>query len=320
MNFEELMETKTIAITGAAGYFARCLIPLLETDPAVGRIIGIDLVEPEETVGWKKFEFHRLDIRDPGLAEILLGVDVLVHLAFILMRLPGAKELEDINIEGSRNVLQLAAETGINKVIFTSSVVAYGIRADNPIPLIEEMPLRPNQDLYYSRNKAAVEKILSQIESDHPAMHVTILRPCTVVGRRADPASMASLTGSTITLVRGYDPLYQLVHEDDVARALHLAIKTDMPGTFNVCGDDPKSLGELARIAEKKTVALPLGLVKPMFQILWRLKATVFAPEWVKLTQYPIVAANDRIKAAGWEPQFSTPQAFLDLQEAFRSE
>jgi len=311
------MKKKTIAITGAAGFFAECLVPLLETDPSVERIVAIDCREPASLTSWEKVEFHKLDIRDPEIGSLFQGIDILVHMAFVLMRLPGAKDVDDINTAGSRNVLQLAAIAGVPKVIFTSSVVAYGIREDNPVPLREDYPLRPNSDLYYSRNKAAVESVLHKIARENPSMQVTILRPCTVVGPHADPASMASLTGGTTTLVRGYNPLYQLVHEDDVARALHHVISNDLPGTFNVCSDEPRTLEDLAHTAGKRTMALPLSLVKPMFQLLWSLKATVFAPEWVKLTQFPIVASNERLKATGWKPEYTTTEAFLALQEAF---
>jgi len=316
----ESMKTNTIAITGAAGYFAQCFIPRLERDANIERIIAIDRQEPARLDEWDKVIFHKMDIRDPELGHLLKGVDILVHLAFVLMKLPGAKDIDDINIAGSRNVLSLAAAAGIPKIVFTSSVVAYGIREDNPVPLREEHPLRPNTDLYYSRNKAAVESVLHTIASENPSMQVTILRPCTVVGAHADPASMASLTSKTITLVRGFNPLYQLVHENDVASALHLAIKRDMPGTFNVCSDEPRTLADLAEAAGKRTMALPLALVKPMFQLLWSLKATVFAPEWVKLTQFPIVASNEKLKTSGWKPEFTTTEAFLDLQKAFTDE
>src|SRR5258708_19576065 len=73
-----------IAVTGCASRFAKVLLPLLEADPNIEQIIGIDLVPPTGTSS--KLVFHKQDIRDPGMKEMLAGCDTLVHLAFIVGR------------------------------------------------------------------------------------------------------------------------------------------------------------------------------------------------------------------------------------------
>ena len=122
-----------------------------------------------------------MDIRDKGLSTLLDGVDCLMHLAFILMRLPGAEGLDEINIHGTQSVIHAAGEKGIPKLIVIESVVGYGLHADNPIPLTEESPLRPNLDLYYSRAKATNAAFLDAFTVSHPDMIITRLRPCTVI-------------------------------------------------------------------------------------------------------------------------------------------
>ena len=73
-----------IAVTGCASRFARVLLPLLEADPNIEQIIGIDLVPPPGTQS--KLVCHQQDIRDPGIKETLAGCDTLLHLAFIVGR------------------------------------------------------------------------------------------------------------------------------------------------------------------------------------------------------------------------------------------
>lgn len=309
------MGGRTVVITGVSGYVGRVLLPYLEQDPAIDRVIGIDRRSPENNAVGDKFVFHQFDIRDPGIEAALAGADVLVHLAFVLMRLPGSDEVEidDINIGGTRAVCQAAARQGVRKLIFTSSVVAYGLHADNPVPLTEASPLRPNAGLYYSRAKAAVEHYLDAFEAEHPEMIVTRLRPCTVVGPQADPAQMASLASSTAVLVRGADPLYQLLHEDDLARALHLVIRQDAPGSYNVTSDEPHTLRELVQSRGGRVLALPYFVVRGVMWLLWRLGLSVFAPEWVDLSRYPLVASNEKLKGLGWVPRYTTTEAFTSL-------
>jgi UDP-glucose 4-epimerase len=315
----EKMKKKTLAITGISGYFGKVLTPLLDRDPNIGRVIGIDLRPPAKTSLSSKSEFHLLDIRDPKVEQVIEEADALVHLAFVLMRRPGDNELDDINIRGTQELIRSAARKGIKRIVITNSVVGYGFHPDNPIPLTEESPLRSNAKLYYSRAKGMNEAFLDEFCLEHPDILVTRLRPCTVVGPHADPDQMASMVNPTAVVVQGYDPPIQLLHEEDLAQALHLAISKDLPGIYNVTSDDPRSLRELARSAGGKIIPLPSFVVRAVMAILWKTGASVFAPEWIDLSRYSIVASNEKLKAAGWTPKYTTTQAFASVLEAFGS-
>jgi len=313
------MTARTIAITGVAGFFSRALLPLLESDPTIERVIGIDISQPSDLESYSKVEFHQMDIRDEGLTELLDGVDCLLHLGFILMRLPGAKAVDDINIHGTQSVIHAAGEKGIPKLIVTGSVVGYGLHADNPVPLTEESPLRPNLNLYYSRAKAANAAFLDEFTKGHPEMIITRLRPCTVIGPDADPAQMAQLTGKVIPVIHGYDPPIQLLHEEDMASALYWALKEDHPGIFNITSDEPRTIRQLVESRGGRALPLPTWIVWSIMALTWITRTSVFAPEWVDLSRYPIVASNEKAKQAGWKPRYSTPEAFLALLAAYQS-
>jgi nucleoside-diphosphate-sugar epimerase len=312
---DDLDRPQTVVITGASSYFGRVLLPLLETQPQIGRVIGIDRAPLSSEIAstCSKLAFHRMDVRDPNLEGLIEGADILVHLAFVLMRLPGDREVDDINLRGTRQVCESAARQGVRKLIITSSVVAYGMHPDNPIPLTETSQLRPNPGLYYSRAKASNEKYLDEFEKRHPEMILTRLRPCTVIGPQAPREQMASLTGEPAILVTGANPAIQLVHEEDVASALLLAIQKDLPGIYNLTSDDPCTLEELVKTRGGKSLALPFILVKGLMALAWRLRRSVFAPEWADLSRYSLVASNERLKSAGWQPKYTTRTALADL-------
>ncbi|MGQ9711001.1 MAG: hypothetical protein ACUVXE_11110 [Anaerolineae bacterium] len=144
-------------------------------------------------------------------------------------------------------------------------------------------------------------------------MVVTRLRPCTVVGPQADPAQMASLVNPTSILVRGANPLYQLLHENDAAQALYLAIRKDLPGAYNVAGDAPLTLQELAELRNGRVITLPYFMVRALMGALWRMGRSPFAPEWTDLLRYPLIVSNEKLKRAGWVPRYTTPEALQTL-------
>jgi UDP-glucose 4-epimerase len=307
------MTKKTILITGIGGYFGKMLLPYLEDDPEIERIIGIDQYPLSEDRDTSKLDFIQADIRDSIDDALLREANVLVHLAFILMRLPHHNGIDAINIDATQKLLLAAGRLKIPKIVITSSVMSYGLHPDNPVPLTEESPLRPNDGLYYSRAKAINEAFLDKFAIENPDISITRLRPCTVIGPNADPEQMAQMVAETVPLVKGYDPLYQFLHEDDMAQALHLAIKNDLPGVFNVTSDEPRTLRSLVESRGGKVLPLPRFIVRSLLAILWRMKASVFAPEWIDLSCYPIVASNTKLKTQGWSPDYTTPEAYLSL-------
>ncbi len=147
----------TVAVTGPTGEIGLPLMSELEGDSAVGAVRGMAR-RPFDPLaeGWEKASYRRGDILDRGsLAALFDGADVAVHLAFAIFGDRG--ETRRINLEGSRNVFEVAIEAGVKRLVYASSVAAYGFHADNPQPLTEEVPARGSESFYYSAQKAELE-------------------------------------------------------------------------------------------------------------------------------------------------------------------
>jgi UDP-glucose 4-epimerase len=304
-----------IFISGISGYFAGGLLPLLEQDPKVEKVVGIDR-QPLPKNNYKKVEFHQMDVRDPKSAELIRGCDVFIHLAFILLRRPGQADPDLINITGSRTLIDAAAAAGVKKIIFTSSAVGYGFHPDNPLPLTEENPLRPNIDLYYSKAKAVVEQHLDELEEQNPKIVITRLRPCTVVGPRAEKGRVASLIGSTGILVAGFNPPVQLLHEDDLAQAIALAVAKDLRGAYIVTSDGARTLTEFYALRGASVSQFALPVARFLMWLAWRFGGSLFAADWLDLSRYSIVASNRKLKAQGWTPRYTTEDTFYAVLKA----
>lgn len=116
----------SVAVTGLTGTFGSGLIPLLQSEERVGRIIGIARrpFDPAEH-GWTKMEYRRGDVRDrSALRDAFAGMDVVVHLAFMITGNAPAQKIREINVTGTLNAFRAARDAGARRFVYASSVAA----------------------------------------------------------------------------------------------------------------------------------------------------------------------------------------------------
>ncbi len=307
----------TIAITGINSYFAGTVLPKLEADREIERIVGID-VTPWNG-GYKKVAFHRKDVRDPEIGQLFQGVDTVMHLAFIVEEIHDKGRTHEINIKGSINVFQAAAAQRVRKIIYTSSIASYGAHPDNPMGMTEEYPLVANVDSYYSSDKIAVERYLRDFESDHPEIILTIFRPPVIVGPNLRNVFADFLGRKANFYIKGSDPLMQFLHEEDLGEALALAVKKELPGVYNIAADGCMSLRQAYEIAGVRLIDLPVSWLKRLAKAFFALHLEKLSQGWVSLMEYPIIVNSEKFKkAAGWQPKYTTEEAFQDLLKSRR--
>jgi nucleoside-diphosphate-sugar epimerase len=174
----------TIAVTGPTGTFGFGLLPLLEDDDRVDRVVGIARrpFDPAEH-GWTKLAYRRGDVRDPeALRDAFAGADVVVHLAFLVTGTASGETTRAINVEGTLNAFRAAAAAGARRFVYASSVAAYGFHPDNPVGMREDWPVRPAARLFYAREKAELEQALTEQARLRPDLELYLLRPPVVLG------------------------------------------------------------------------------------------------------------------------------------------
>src|SRR4051812_46605517 len=160
----------TVAVTGPTGTFGFGLMPLLQNDKRIERIVGIARrpFDPAEH-GWTKMQYRQGDVRDQAALESAFeGADVVVHLAFLITGNAARDTIRAINVEGTLNTFRAAAAAGAKRFVYASSVAAYGFHRDNPIGMTEEWPARPAKKLFYAQEKAEIEHLLSEDAQAHP--------------------------------------------------------------------------------------------------------------------------------------------------------
>jgi nucleoside-diphosphate-sugar epimerase len=303
----------TVAVTGASGYVASKLIEALTAEERVARILGFDVREP--AFRHEKFIFDNIDVRDHALRARLEGVDVVVHLAFVMDPIKDEAEMRDINVNGSQNVFRSAGEAGVPKVIYTSSAVAYGAYPDNEVPLTENSPLRANLDFSYSAHKLEVEYVLNEITQEFPKLALTVFRPAIVFGPHADNAWSHLLETPVLFRVQGYEPPLQFVHEDDVGDALRMAVLEDIPGYYNLSADGWLTNEEIVEIVGRRVLDIPESVAFGLQSKLWQVGLAEAPAGMIHYVMHPWVVSNDKLAAAGFRPRHSNAETLAETIE-----
>ncbi|MFG5718636.1 NAD(P)-dependent oxidoreductase [Streptomyces murinus] len=163
--------SQRIAITGAAGGVGTLLRPRLARAGRTLRLLDVAPV-PEAAEG-EDVETVRLSVTDlPAMCEALTGVDAVIHLGGLSVEGPW-DEILDININGTRTVLEAARRAGVPRVIIASSSHAVGFHPRSE----DEAPdyLFPRPDTYYGVSKVAAEA-LGSLYHDRYGLDVVCVR------------------------------------------------------------------------------------------------------------------------------------------------
>jgi nucleoside-diphosphate-sugar epimerase len=321
----------TVAVTGPTGTFGSGLLPLLEADDRVARVVGIARrpFDPAER-GWSKMEYRRGDVRDPdGLREAFRGADVVVHLAFLITGNAPRSTAREINVEGTLNAFRAAAAVGAERFVYASSLAAYGFHPDNPPLITEDWPVRPAARLFYAQEKAELEELLRAEAGRHPGLGLYLLRPPVVVGpdvvggKDVLPGPLAPLGRALFsrprrlpvpvpTLVPEFE--LQLIHQDDVGQALLLCVLgAGPPGAYNIAGDGVLTAVDVAREFGAVPVPVPAGPTRWAARAAARLPFLPPAAEWVEAFTRPSIMDTSRAKRElGWQPRFTGLEALRD--------
>ena len=328
----EPRENLTVAVTGPTGEVGKPFMRCLEREDSVSTILGMarSPFDPAEH-GWTKTEYRQGDILDREAIDALVAeADVVVHLAFIVVK--ATSDTFDINIEGSRNVFEAAAASSAKRLVYSSSVAAYGYHEDAETPLREDMPTRGTDLHAYSRQKAEVERVLNEA-TDGSDIDVYTFRPCIVAGPEA-PAlinlmpytrlrelvpDLLTAAVSSVPLVKPVLPdhgiPFQLVHHDDVATALVAGVLgRGEAGIYNLAADDEITLSDVARAMGWRSVPVPRAAVTASAKVAGRIPPLEVEAGWLEALRIPMTMSSERAHSElGWEPQYSSAQALIEM-------
>jgi len=328
-----------VAVTGPTGEIGKAVVTALDRSREVASILGMarrPFVPAAQ--GWKKVSYRRGDVLDSrAVAALVRGADVVVHLAFIIMG--NARESRAVNLQGSRNVFEAAVSAGAKRLVYASSVAAYGFHRDNPQPLREETRARGTDSHYYSAQKAEVEAMLWRVLQGSPTA-AYVFRPCVVAGPNAPllidnlpytqlskrlPAPLRSLlVGVPLLAPVLPDPgvPFQLVHHDDVASAMRAAVLgRGSPGIYNLAGPGRLTVAKLAAELGWRSVPIPRATVGVVAETVSRLGFLPAQVQWISAFREPVIMDTAKARRElRWRPKHTALQTLRETIAATRED
>ena len=300
-------------VTGATGFLGSAIARELLKD---GRKVRV-LVRKDtytENIDGLDLEIAYGDLRDKtSLHKALQGCDVLYHTAAYYSLWDKDKRLShDINVEGTRNILQAAKDLGLRKTVYTSTVGCIGL-LPNKEPSNEETPFNPATLCNdYKQSKYQAEQVAREFHQK--GLPVVIVNPSTPVGPRdikPTPTGKIIVDFLNRKMPAYLDTGLNLIDVTDCARGHILAEQKGIPGERYILGNRNMSLKEILLALEKIT-----GLKAPVVQMpYW----VAFAAGWVcenlsdHLTGTPPAVPLAGVRMAKYFMYFDSSKAVREL-------
>jgi UDP-glucose 4-epimerase len=300
-------EQRIVLVTGVAGYWGSRVAQRLLEQPGL-QVIGLDAEPPVEEI--EGLDFVRADIRNPLLADLLRSeaVDTVCHLAF-QEKVRHSEAAFDFNVMGTMKVIGAAAESGVRQFVWKSSTLVYGAHPDNPGFLSEDAELRGSRRNAITRYRLEIESFLNGYRRQAPEMDLAVLRFAHIVGPNAASSLSRYLQLPLVPVLLGFDPMLQVIHEDDVVEALAQAVLTGANGSLNVAAEPPLPLLRILGLAGK----LPLPVPHPLayhsrFRALYPIE-----PDYLRYRCVADLTAMQEV--LGFTPQYSSDEAIEAMAE-----
>jgi UDP-glucose 4-epimerase len=319
-----------VLVTGAGGYLGSQVVATLARPDSPHRaqlLVAHDIRAP--AVRLAGVEYAVSDIRSPDLADLMAGhrIETVVHLASIVTPGRGSRrEFEfDVDVNGTRNVLEACVRSAVHRIIVSSSGAAYGYHADNPAWLTEDMPVRGNEVFAYSHHKRLVEEMLADYRGRNPQLEQVVLRIGTILGATVHNQITDLFEKRRLLAIAGSDSPFVFIWDQDVVAIIVRAVHGGPAGIFNVAGDGALTSHEIAARLGKRCLVLPAWLLKGALAVLKPLGLTQYGPEQLDFLRYRPVLLNTRLKTVfGYTPRYTSSEVFeiyraARLAEAGRS-
>lgn len=309
-------EQKVVLVTGVTGYWGSRVAARLVTEPGL-RVLALDAeLPPEEIDG---LDCIQLDVRNPALLDLLQTeqVDAVCHLAFISSTRRSETAFEK-NVMGTIKLLGACVEAGVAKVVLKSSTAVYGAHPKNSAFLTEDQPLRGSRRYGYTRDMVEIELFCNGFRRQIPTSALTIMRFPSIIGPTADtPMTRFLGAGWTPTLL-GFDPMMQLIHEDDVVEVLARGVLQEWPGVYNIAAPGVLPLNKIRGLAGKPLLPVFHPFVYWGVDLLGGtgMRTAKYVPLELDYIRYRWVADLSKMgDELGFEPKYTAEDALREFAE-----
>lgn len=298
---DEAKPKKKILLIGIAGGLAQMMARLILTENPHWEILGIDSRNISRVPALKGLTSIEIKYSRGNFENLFRThqFEVVYHLGRISHSRTDDNVLAkriDLSVMGTNRILELCERSGVRKVIILSTFHVYGAYPDNSIFLHEEAPLRASIKHPALRDVVEMDQICTNwMWKNQNNISTVVLRPCNIIGTLIQNAMTKFLAGPIALRPIDYNPVFQFIHEYDMAHVLYRALEELPTGTFNVAGDDYISLREGLDVVGTKGIPFPISLAGGLNRALKRFGAEV--PEYLlDYLKFSCLISNQELK------------------------
>ena len=291
-----------------------------------GRLLARRLLENYAVCGaaWVPWEghprgvvTHQVDLRKKKFEDVIRTElpTAVVHLGFIRHFRGDPRQRHDVNVRGTKQLLDHCAHYGVQKLIVVSSGYVYGAFPENPFYMDEDHPLSASRSYPEIRDLVEVDTLATAFLWKYPHLRTCVLRPVNVLGYFVHSMIGSYLRMERIPTLLGFDPMMQFVHEEDVCEAIALALEHGLQGVFNVTGPGQVPLHTAIRETGGTALPLPEFALRPSIDALFRLGLFGYPSGALDYIKYPVTLSGRRfVDATNFRPLFSQEEIFHSVR------
>lgn len=289
-----------VLITGISGRLGRLVARHFV---ALGhQVIGVDKRPwPDAPSGVSMF---KADIRKRPAEDVFRThrPDTVVHMATVSHLSTRAEERYKINLKGTQKVFDYCDLYGVERCVFVGRHTYYGAAGDAPLYHDESDPPGAITSYPELADLVAADLYAGSALWRYPQINTSVLRVCYTLGPSRHGTLASFLKGDRVPTVLGFDPLFQFMHEEDVASAICATLDSNLRGVYNVAGPQPVPLSLLVELTGRSNWRIPEPLY---YRALGRLGMPKLPRGAVNHIKFPVVVDADAFRqATGWTHSF----------------
>ncbi len=301
-----------LLITGIAGGQGRLVAKRVADEFDVS---GVDRVPWEGHP--RQVAVHTMDLRKKKFEDIFRRErpTAVVHLAFVRHFRSDPMVRHEINVAGTKRLLECCAEYGVKKLVVVSSSYVYGALPENPYYMDEETSLNVSRHYPDIRDLAEVDTLCTTFLWKYPEIATALLRPVNTLGYYVHSAIGRYLKLRYVPTVMGFNPMMQFIHEEDVAEAIARTLETGVRGVFNVVGPGAVPLKVAIGETGGTPVPLPEPLARSTVERLFRVGLYHLPSAALDFVKYPCTIDGRRFhEATEFRPIFNLEDTFSSVR------
>jgi UDP-glucose 4-epimerase len=306
------LESGTVVVTGICGRLGRRLARQLHRERGV---VGLDRRPfPDRP---KDIAHHSIDVRRKKARDLFRdpNIGALVHLGVMHDPRLGAEDHHSWNVVAFQKLLEYVEHFDVPKLVLLSSANVYGPRPDNPQFIGEDAPLLGANRFSDMRDLVELDMLAQSFFWRYPRTETVILRPAHILGT-VQNAPSNYLRLRVVPTLMGFDPMVQVVHQDDVVRAIRLALRPGVRGIFNIAGPPPVALARALKMLGRTTLPIPHTVARRGVERLWRWHMTGFPAPELDFIRYVCMVDDARARdVLGYRPSFDLASTLEAVDE-----